>query len=139
LSGIISGFPLKIFRGCRSGKVDCGELVSLQSQPMFLDHEAKRKCIIVYLFSLLRGNTDNSLVARQCAPCSGVEPRGRPCLHVLILRAINSPSREVRDFAKRVNHKTFIRLACRDVGEDEVLLCGKTHAVRSCFRTDPSN
>jgi len=106
---------------------------------MFLDHEAKRKCIIVYLFSLLRGNTDNSLVARQCAPCSGVEPRGRPCLHVLILRAINSPSREAQDFAKRVNHKTFITLACRDAGEDEVLLCGKTHAVRSCFRTDPSN
>lgn len=60
--------------------------------------------------------------------------RGRPCLHVLILRAINSPPREVRNFAKRVNHKTFIRLACCDAGEDEVLLHGKIqHAVRSCF------
>lgn len=59
--------------------------------------------------------------------------RGRPCLHVLILRAINSPPREVRDFAKHVNHKTFIRLACCDAGEDEVLLHGKIHAVRSCF------
>lgn len=135
---IINGFPLKIFRSYRSGKTACGKLNSLSPQSMFFNHEAKRKCVIVYLFSLL-DNTDKSLVGRQCTSCSNVEPRRHPCLHVLILRAISSLSWEARDFAKRVNHKTFIKLACRDADEDKVLLCGKTHTVRSCFRTNPPN
>jgi len=69
---IINGFPLKIFRSYRNGKTICGELISLSPQSMFFNHEAKRKCVVVYLFSLL-GNTDKSLIARQCTSCSNVE------------------------------------------------------------------
>lgn len=113
LSSGIGGFPLKMYRYYRSGKAGSksSALFRLSSQPIFLNHEAKRKCVIVYLSSLLSGKTDKSL-SQLHDNTRRVEARRCPCFHILILavRAISSSPREAQAFAKRVIHKTFIRL-----------------------------